>query len=141
MAQLIKYLPSVQETKVQSLGRKDPLKKEMAPHSSILAWKIPGQRSLKGYHPWGCKSRKDAQTEHLSIYLYFSQTLHAFYGEERGRRRLKGAHSLYCLLALSFHLFFIIIFFTDWATREAHVVHCVIWNERWKGREDVILAF
>ena len=43
------------ETQVQSLGREDPLKKEMATHSSILAWKFHGQRSLVGCNPWGCK--------------------------------------------------------------------------------------
>ena len=37
------------------LGQEDPLEKEMATHSSILAWKIHGQRSLVGYSPWGCK--------------------------------------------------------------------------------------
>ena len=41
VAQLIKNLPVVQETRVQSLVWKDPLEKEMATHSSILAWKIP----------------------------------------------------------------------------------------------------
>ena len=34
---------------VQSLGQEDPLEEEMATHSNILAWKIPGQRSLVGY--------------------------------------------------------------------------------------------
>ena len=37
----MKSLPAVQETWVQSLGREDPLEKEMAIHSSILVWKIP----------------------------------------------------------------------------------------------------
>ena len=41
MAQRIKRLPAMRETRVQSLGREDPLEKEMATHSSILAWKIP----------------------------------------------------------------------------------------------------
>ena len=41
MAQLVKNLPAVQETWVQSLGWEDPLEKEMATHSSILAWRIP----------------------------------------------------------------------------------------------------
>ena len=41
VAQTIKCLPTMQETRVQSLGREDPLEKEMATHSSILAWKIP----------------------------------------------------------------------------------------------------
>ena len=38
---MIKHLPAMQETQVQSLGREDPLEKEMATHSSTLAWKIP----------------------------------------------------------------------------------------------------
>ena len=41
MAQLVKSLPAVQETQVQSLDQEDPLEKEMATHSSILVWKIP----------------------------------------------------------------------------------------------------
>ena len=38
---MVKRLPAVRETWVQSLGREDPLEKEMATHSSTLAWKIP----------------------------------------------------------------------------------------------------
>ena len=45
----------MQETKVRSLGWGDPLEKEMATHSNILAWRIHGQRSLVGYSPWGHK--------------------------------------------------------------------------------------
>ena len=41
MAQMVKSLPAVQESRVQSLGWEDPLEKGMATHSSILAWKIP----------------------------------------------------------------------------------------------------
>ena len=41
VAQTVKNLPAMQETWVQSLGQEDPLEKEMATHSSILAWKIP----------------------------------------------------------------------------------------------------
>ena len=41
MAQTVKNLPAVQETRVPSLGREDPLQKEMATHFSILAWRIP----------------------------------------------------------------------------------------------------
>ena len=40
LAQMVKNLPTVWETQVQSLGREDPLEKEMATHSSILAWRI-----------------------------------------------------------------------------------------------------
>ena len=41
MAQTVKRLPTMWETQVQSLGREDLLEKEMATHSSILAWRIP----------------------------------------------------------------------------------------------------
>ena len=41
MVQTVKHLRTMQETQVQSLGREDLLEKEMATHSSILAWKIP----------------------------------------------------------------------------------------------------
>ena len=41
MAQMVKHLPTMQETRVPSLGPEVPLEKEMAAHSSILAWKIP----------------------------------------------------------------------------------------------------
>ena len=41
MAQLVKNLPAMQETQVQFLGGEDPLEKEIATHSSILAWRIP----------------------------------------------------------------------------------------------------
>ena len=49
----------MRETRVQSLGWEDLLEKEMATHSSILAWKIPWRKSLVGYSPWG---RKESDT-------------------------------------------------------------------------------
>ena len=41
VAQMVKHLPAMWETQVRSLGQEDPLEKEMATHSSTLAWKIP----------------------------------------------------------------------------------------------------
>ena len=41
VAQMVKHLPTMRETQVRSLGLEDPLEKEMATHSSTLAWKIP----------------------------------------------------------------------------------------------------
>ena len=41
VAQMVKCLPTMRETEVQSLGQEDPLEKETATHSSTLAWKIP----------------------------------------------------------------------------------------------------
>ena len=51
----VKNLPAIQRTWVHSLGQKDPLEKGMATHSTVLAWRIHGQRSLVGYNPWGHK--------------------------------------------------------------------------------------
>ena len=48
VAQMVKRLPAMRETRVRFLGREDPLEKEMAIHSSTLAWKIPGTGSLVG---------------------------------------------------------------------------------------------
>ena len=46
MGQMVKHLPTMRETRVQSLGWEDPLKKKMATHSSILAWTIPWTEEL-----------------------------------------------------------------------------------------------
>ena len=54
-AQTVKRLPIMRETQVQSLGQEDPLEKEMATHSSTLAWKIPWTEEPVGYSPWGPK--------------------------------------------------------------------------------------
>ena len=59
VAQLIKNLPAMQETWVQSLGREDPLEKEKATHSSILAWRIP----------WTSGKELDT-TEQLSLFTF-----------------------------------------------------------------------
>ena len=51
----LEHLPTMRETWVQSLGREDLLKKEMATHFSILAWKFPWMEEPGGYSPPGCK--------------------------------------------------------------------------------------
>ena len=48
---MVKNLPAMQETQIQSLGREDPPEEGVATHSSTLAWRIPGQRSLVGFSP------------------------------------------------------------------------------------------
>ena len=50
VAQVVKNLPAMQETQVQSLGREDPLGKGMAIHSSILAWRISWTEDPGGLH-------------------------------------------------------------------------------------------
>ena len=52
---MVKNLLAMQETWVRSLGLEDPLEKEMATHSSILAREIHGLRRLAGYSPWSRK--------------------------------------------------------------------------------------
>ena len=53
MAQLVKNLPTMQETQVLSLAWEDTLEKEMAAHSSVLAWKIPWTREPGGLQSMG----------------------------------------------------------------------------------------
>jgi len=54
---MVKNLPAVQETWVLSLGREDPLQKEMATHPSILVWRISRTEEYGGYSPLITKSR------------------------------------------------------------------------------------
>ena len=53
VAQRLKRLPAMQETWVRSLGREDPLEKEMATHSSTLAWRTPWTEELGGLQSTG----------------------------------------------------------------------------------------
>ena len=53
MTQMVKNLPAVQETWVRSLGQEDPLEKEIATHSSILAWRIPRTEKPGGLQSMG----------------------------------------------------------------------------------------
>ena len=64
MAQLVKDLPAVREGQVQSLGREDPLEKEMATHSRILAWRSPWTEERGGL-----QSKESDVTEQLRLSL------------------------------------------------------------------------
>ena len=55
MAQIVKNLPTVQETRIGFLSREDPLKEEMATHPIFLPGESHGQSSLAGYNSWGRK--------------------------------------------------------------------------------------
>ena len=70
VAQTVKNLPAMQETQVQSLGREDLLEKEMANHSSILAWRIP--RTEK---PGGLQSTGSQRVRRDLSDLHFQDTL------------------------------------------------------------------
>ena len=66
VAQIVKCLPVMQETWVQSLGREDPLEKETATHSSILAWKIPWREELRRLQSMGGKELHTTERLYLS---------------------------------------------------------------------------
>ena len=55
MAQMVKNLPAMQETQVQSLGQEDPQRKEWRLTPIFVPGESHGQRSLAGYSPWGHK--------------------------------------------------------------------------------------
>ena len=61
VAQMVKNLPEIQETQVQSLGWKDPLEKGMAAHSSILACEIPWTEELGGLQSMSGVSKSGTQ--------------------------------------------------------------------------------
>ena len=70
MTQTVKYPPAMQKTQVPSLGQEDLLEKGMATHSSILAWRTHGQRSLASYSRWGRKESDTAKQLTLSFSLH-----------------------------------------------------------------------
>ena len=57
IAQMVKNLPAMQETQIQSRGQEDPLEKGMATHSSILAWSIPWTEEPGGLQSMGSQSQ------------------------------------------------------------------------------------
>ena len=85
MAQRLKGLPAMRETWVQSLGREDSLEKEMATHSSILAWRIPWTEEPGGHNPWGRKESGTTEQLHFASSLHFHSQLQA--GVRGGRAR------------------------------------------------------
>ena len=68
MAQMVRNLPAMQETQIQSLDREDPLEKKMATHSRILAWKIPWIEEPGGLQPMGVTKESDT-TERLTLLI------------------------------------------------------------------------
>ena len=73
MAQTVKHLPTMREIRVQSLSREYPLEKEMAPHSSILAWKIPWMEEPVGYSPRGRKESDTTERLHFRFHFRASE--------------------------------------------------------------------
>ena len=69
MPQMVKCLPTMRETEVQSLGWEDLLEKEMATHSSILAWKIPWAEKPGRLQSMGLQ--ESDTTKQLHLYITF----------------------------------------------------------------------
>ena len=67
VAQIVNNLPAMQKTRVRSLGSEDPLKKEMATHSSILAWKIPWTEDPGGLQSMTSQSQTQLNLVHNSF--------------------------------------------------------------------------
>ena len=67
VAQTVKNLPAMQKTQVQSQGWEDPLEKEMATHSSILAWRIPWTEDPSGLHTVHRVAKSRTQVNNLTI--------------------------------------------------------------------------
>ena len=72
---MVNNRPVMQETRVRSLGWVDPLEKEMAIHSSILAWRIPWTEDLVGYSPWGHKELDTTEQLTLSLFNFGHTTI------------------------------------------------------------------
>ena len=100
MAQTVKHLSTMQETRVRSLGREDPLEKEMAPHSSTIAWKIPWTEEPGGLQYMGSQRVGHDWVTSLSLWLsgmiasvlYLAETLTPLHG---------NVAQLYCEFSLS----------------------------------------
>ena len=64
VAQMVKNLPAIQETWVQSLSKEDPLEKGMTTHSNILAWRIPWTEEPGGLQSMGSQTVRHDSDEH-----------------------------------------------------------------------------
>ena len=73
---MVKHLPTMQETGVRSLGQEDPLEKEMATHSSTLAWKIPWTEDPDRLQFMGSQRVRHDRATSLSLFFTALANLH-----------------------------------------------------------------
>ena len=66
----------MQEMQVQSLGQEDPLEKEMATHSSVLAWKVPWTEEPTSYSPWDYKELDMTECIHTHTHTHTNTHTH-----------------------------------------------------------------
>ena len=91
---MVKNLPAVWKTWVQSQDWEDPLEKRMATHSSLLAWRIP-QSSLSGYSPWGGKETDTMSDFHFRFSMSSkcpAISIHYFQNEKVRKRESPWSH-------------------------------------------------
>ena len=84
VAQRLKHLPAMWETWVLSLGQEDPLEKEMATHSSILAWRIPWTEEFDGLKSMGRKELDTTERLYFHFHLLFFTTRSLRHRKDRG---------------------------------------------------------
>ena len=106
VAQMVKRLPAMRETSVQSLGREDPLEKEMATHSSTLAWKIPWMEEPGRLLHGVAKSRtRLSDFIHSFIHRYIDLGhLNSHLGFLNNRRSWGNRHRLLKILSEEIHI-------------------------------------
>ena len=69
--QMVNNQPAMQETRIRSLGKENPLEEEMATHCSVLPGEFQGQRSRAGYSPWGRREPHRTKRPALSLSQWF----------------------------------------------------------------------
>ena len=103
VAQMVKNLPAMWETWVRSLGWEDPLKKELATHSNILAWEIPWTEEPSGLQSTGLQSQTRLTHTHQTAWILFlDPLLDLDLGSSVSENTLlSGVHSVFCICFLS----------------------------------------
>ena len=100
VAQMVKHLPTMWETQVRSLSRKDPLEKDLSTHSSILAWRIPWTEEPGKLQSMGSQRVRHDWVTSLSFFLY--RILAQFYPCDSGQwLLLPGPQYLACKMVLA----------------------------------------
>ena len=95
VAQMVKHLPAVPKTQVQSLDCEDLLEKEMAMHTSILAWKIPWMEEPGGLKSMGSEEGMATYSSIIAWRIPWKKSLASF--------SIQGCKSLTCLTQLNMH--------------------------------------
>ena len=103
VAQRLKHLPAMWETRVQSLGQEDPLEKEMETHSSTPAWRIPWREEPGAYSPQGHKELDMTERLHFHFHhrnVRFITEMECDHSKHKGRaiKLLRATQFLKCFM-------------------------------------------